>query len=71
MLEAYGTDQEVADRAKYLLDNDADIDLLFVALDWPDDVGHTIGFGTSEYNVAVRGAETMANEIIDSLNDRP
>ena len=69
--EDYGTDQEVTDRAVDLLKNDADIDILFVALDWPDDVGHTIGFGTPEYNEAVRGAETMANQIIDSLNDRP
>ena len=72
VLENFGNDELVRDRAVELLTNDEELDVLLVSIDTPDAAGHHYGFSpeVSEYVAAVNAANDMATEIMDALEQR-
>ncbi len=70
--ERFEEDEEVHSRAVEILSDDSNIDVLFVAYDDPDYVGHRHGFSkvSEEYVDAVKLADQRAYELLEILDER-
>jgi len=70
--ERFETDEATRDRGLDLLKNDKELDLLFVALDFPDATGHFLGFSpqVKEYVHSVEVADDMVSQFLDTLDQR-
>jgi len=70
--ERYQTDIEIKNRTIELINNDTELDLLFISIDNVDSTGHEYGFSPNitEYVDAVESADDMVAEILLSLNKR-
>ncbi len=70
--ERYDTDIEIKNRTIELINNDTELDLLFLNIDNPDSNGHQYGFSpnVTEYVDAVEQADDMAAEILSALDQR-
>jgi predicted AlkP superfamily pyrophosphatase or phosphodiesterase len=65
--QRFETDDAARDKALDLLKNDKDIDLLFVAFDFPDAIGHFLGFSpeVEEYVTSVKDADGMVFQLLN------
>ena len=72
ILENYGNDELIRDRAIELLTTDSELDVLLVSIDNPDAIGHKYGFSPEvpEYVEAVELTNNMAMDIMDAIEQR-